>query len=164
MEKEEWERGLWPRDQRDIDPTLLVRSTPADGWGANHLNWWTPHRYNSWLSKPTAIEWIKATDDLPPIEDFLRLRDANGQTWMLLDGFHLWRRKVEREGLWRPERDRQELHFIFRSYITKAKDLLALLRWGRGQNWINERLPSAEGDYRDMPFSNITPAHAMKDR
>lgn len=156
MSEEDWERGLWPMDQRDIDPTLLLRSTPADGWGANHVNWWTPHNYNAWLSKPTAIEWLKSTDDVPPVEDFLRLCDPAGHAWLLLDGFHLWRKKVESEEEWRAERDRQELHFILRSYIAKAEDLPKLVRWGRKQNWINDRLPSPGGDYRSCLFEHYS--------
>ena len=130
MDSADWERGLWPSNHRDIDPSMLLRSTPRDAWGANHSNWWTPHSYTSWRSKPTPDKWLKSSADVPPIVDFIQLRDVNGERWLLLDGFHLWRHKVEAEGSWRPTRDRQELHLIFRSYITKANTLPAVLRAG----------------------------------
>lgn len=156
MEKDDWERGLWPTDHRDLDPSLLLRATPHDGWGANHFNWWTPHRYAAWLSKSTPGEWLKSSEDVPPLEDFLRLRDSTGQSWLLLDGFHLWRRKVEAQGLWRPERDSQELHLIFRSYLTKARDLSAVLGWAKKQNWINHRLPQPGHHFRVHLFEHYS--------
>jgi hypothetical protein len=154
MDKQDWERGLWPTNYRDLDPSLLIRKTPREGWGANHCNWWTPHRYGAWLSKPTPLEWLKSFEDLPPITDFLRLRDSIGETWLLLYGFHLWRRKVEPQGTWRPQRDRQELHLIFRSYLTKRKDLAAMMRWAKKQNWINDRLPSPHNHFHVHLFEH----------
>ena len=159
MDSADWERGLWPTNHRDIDPSMLLRSTPRDAWGANHSNWWTPHSYTSWRSKPTPDKWLKSSADVPPIVDFIQLRDASGERWLLLDGFHLWRHKVEAEGSWRPTRDRQELHLIFRSYITKASTLPAVLAWGKKQNWINDRLPSAEHHFHVHLFEHYWSPH-----
>lgn len=156
MDEEDWKKGLWPTDKRDIDPTLLLRKTPREGWGVNHLNWWTPHRYSDWLSKPTPIQWLKSVDDVPPLQEFIRLRDHDGTSWLLLDGFHHWLRKVEAEGPWRPERDRQEFHLFFRAYLTKAEHLPALLKWGEKQNWINDRLPEPGHHFRTHLFEHYT--------
>jgi hypothetical protein len=159
MYTEDWERGLWPTNHRDLDPSLLLRATPRDGWGANHSNWWTPHSYTAWHSKPTVKDWLMSSADVPPIGGYLQLRDGKNDGWLLLDGFHLWRRKVEADSTWKPARDSQELHLIFRSYLTKAADLQSILAWGHGQNWINDRLPSAEHHFHVHLFEHYWSQH-----
>lgn len=154
IDKEEWRLGTWTSNYRDLDPTLLLRGTKADGWGVNLRNWWTPHDYNQWNSKASFADWIKATEDIPPPEEFLKLSDSKGKAWMLLDGSQFWRRNVERRGDFKAERDRQELHLIFRSYLVRAADLDPMLAWGARQNWINDRLPSASFDYRAHLFEH----------
>ncbi|HWB03010.1 MAG TPA: hypothetical protein VG796_08315 [Verrucomicrobiales bacterium] len=144
MSQREWECGLWPTGERDLDPSLLIRSTKRDGWGVNHVNWWTPHRYASWHSKPRPAEWLRSADDIPNPEEFLSLRDPKGEEWLLLEGFHEWERKFVNDEAWQPERDRQKLHYLFRSYLVKTEHLEAILKWGRRQNWINDRLPKPE--------------------
>lgn len=156
LEADDWRRGLWTAEYRDLDPSLLVRSTPADGWGVNMKNWWTPYQYNGWYSRSSPSEWIRSTDDLPSLTGFIKMINAKGVAWILLDGSHFWRHKVENLKTFEPERDSQELHLIYRSYLTRASDLPKMIAWGRKQNWINDRLPSAAYDYRAHLFEHYS--------
>jgi hypothetical protein len=143
MRDDEWERGTWPDSFRDIDPSLLLQDSRHDGWAENQRNWWTPHTYNAWTSAATPLDWLQQTDDLPPPTDFLELTGPDKQKWMVLDAYTCWRRK-ERVGEFRGrELDRQEIHYIFRSYLVRREHLPKVMSWGEKQDWINDRLPSA---------------------
>jgi hypothetical protein len=148
MSDHEWKQGLWPLEYRDIDPSLLLKETPKDGWGSNHVNWWTPHQYNAWTSSATQLEWLKSTEDLPPPPDFLDLAAPDGARWIVLEGYNLWRRKEKVGKFVGKETDRQEIHYIFSSYLVRREHLPAMMAWGRKQDWINDLLPRPGHRYR----------------
>jgi hypothetical protein len=138
---DEWRNGTWASSFRDIDPSLLVSETPHDGWAANQRNWWTPRHFDAWHSAPTKIAWLKSATDLPNPKDFLVLPHAN-EEWVALNAYANWERKDRVGSLSGDDRERQEVHYIFRSYLVKADHLAAMTTWGRQQNWLNETLPS----------------------
>jgi hypothetical protein len=140
---DEVERGTWPNNFRDIDPSLLLQNSRHDGWGENQQNWWTPHAYDAWTSAPTPLDWLQQTHDLPPPADFLERIGPDKQKWLVLDAYTCWRR-IEGVGEFSGrELDRQEIHYIFRSYLVRREHLPQVISWGEKQDWINERLPSA---------------------
>jgi hypothetical protein len=145
MRSDELERGTWPHSFRDIDPSWLLQKSLHDGWGVNQKNWWTPHNYEAWTSAPTPLEWLQKTEDLPPPTDFLELTGPDNQTWMALDLYTSWRRKESVGNFQGRELDRQEVHYFFRSYLVRREHLAKVLAWGQRQDWINDRLPSANG-------------------
>ncbi len=159
MSDRDWEQGLWPVEYRDLDPSLLLKGTPKDGWGSNHVNWWTPHQYTAWTSSGTPSGWLKSTGDLPPPPDFLDLTAPDGTRWMMLEGYNLWRRKETVGKFEGKESDRQEIHYIFSSYIVRREHLPAMMAWGREQNWINDRLPRPGHRFRQHLHEHHWSAH-----
>jgi hypothetical protein len=111
---DDWRNGTWPTSFRDIDPSLLLSETPHDGWAANQCNWWTPHQFQAWNSAPTKMAWLKTANDLPNPKDFLLLRH-DGQEWVALNAYANWRREEGVGSLSGDDRERQEVHYIFRS-------------------------------------------------
>jgi hypothetical protein len=155
MEDDELEAGTWPDHFRDIDPSLLLRETPEDGWGLNQHNWWNPHNFDSWTSAPTPLAWLQQTDDIPSPIDFLEVTGPDKQRWLVLNAYTCWRRK-ETIGEFRgQEPDQQELHYIFRSYLVPQKHLKNVMSWARNQNWINDRLPSAREHHGPYMFERF---------
>lgn len=148
MRNDELERGTWPDNFRDIDPSLLLQKSPHDGWGVNQRNWWTPHNYNAWTSAPTSLDWLQQIEDLPPPTDFLELSGTDKKKWMVLDAYTCWRRKESVGDFRGRELERQEIHYIFRSYLVRREHLSAVMTWAQKQDWINDRLPSACSYYR----------------
>jgi hypothetical protein len=143
MQDEDLERGTWPNSFRDIDPSLLLQRSPHDGWGVNQRNWWTPHNYNAWTSASTPLNWLQQTEDLPSPTDFLELVGPDKQKWLVLDAYNNWQRKESIGEFQGRKLDRQEIHYIFRSYLVPREHLSAVIAWGKKQDWINDRLPSA---------------------
>lgn len=147
MSQREWITGTWPDSFRDIDPSLLLEESLHDGWGVNQTNWWTPHNYSAWTSASTPIEWLQQASDLPPPSDFLHVTGPDKQEWMNLNSYAHWKRKPSIGDFDGREPDSQELHYIFRSYLVKREHLPSVVSWGNEQDWINERLPSADEYY-----------------
>ena len=145
MRDGELERGTWPETFRDLDPSLLLQKLPHDTSSENQQNWWTPHKYNAWTSAPTPLDWLQQTEDLPPPTDFLELTGPDKQKWLALDAYASWRRVDSVGNLQGRKLDRQEAHYIFRSYIVRLEHLSNVMNWGQRQDWINDRLPSACG-------------------
>jgi hypothetical protein len=154
----DWEEGLWPVDFRDLDPSLLLKGTPKDGWGVNHINWWTPCRYEAWTSQPTTSEWLQSIADLPPPMKFLDLSAPDGKRWLMLEGYAHWRCD-QVESLEDREVDKPEIHYIFRSYLVRREHLPSMMAWGREQNWINDRLPQPGHRYRQHLHEHYWSAH-----
>jgi hypothetical protein len=158
MSDRDWDEGLWPLEFRDLDPSLLLKCTPKDGWGVNHDNWWTPIRYDAWTSEATPAKWLQSSADLPSPKQFLDLADGDGKHWLLLEGFAHWRND-EVEAVAGPQADKQELHYIFRSYLVRREHLACVMAWGRDQNWINDRLPQPGHRYRQHLSEHYWNAH-----
>jgi hypothetical protein len=140
---DDWARGLWPQNFRDIDPSLLLKKTRWDGSGTNQANWWTPHQYNRWDSAKTPLDWLRQKSDLPVPLDFLQAHSADGSDWFAMNLYAAWRRKEGIGSFQGQDRDTQEIHYIIRSYVVRQEHVSDLMKWGEKQDWINDRLPSA---------------------
>jgi len=143
MSDNEWKQGTWPDSFRNIDPSLLLQESPHDGWGVNQKNWWTPHLYNDWKSAPSPSDWLQKIDDLPAPVDFLQVTGPDKQQWLVLDSYTHWRRDQCIGDFDGRQPDSQEIHYIIRSYLVKRWHLPKVMEWGKKQDWINDRLPSA---------------------
>jgi hypothetical protein len=143
MDDDTWEDGTWTYRFRDLDPSFLLRCSPQDKRAVNEQGWWMPYEYDAWTSAATHLEWLQKSDDLPEPMDFLPVSGPNGAQWLVLNGFAKWRRKESVGDFRGKEVDTQEVHYIFRSYIVRKEHLASVLAWGKNQDWINDRLPSA---------------------
>ncbi len=148
MDEKDWLLGTWPDSFRDIDPSLLLRATPRAGLGKSVTTWWSPKAHLEWNADNLQTDWLQRTSDLPPVEDFLRCRRADGSWWIMLNNYASWRRSEFGEKDSQRTNDRYEVHYIINSYFVRRAHLEKTVDWGHRQNWINDLLPSPRAEHR----------------
>lgn len=87
-----FEPGPCGRDmKRDIDPSLLVRSTLETGWAATPVAWWTP----SAPRLPSGdiellLAWVRLDGDLCNDVGQIEVTSPDGERWLTVYGFRRW--------------------------------------------------------------------------
>lgn len=87
-----YEPGPRGRDmKRDIDPSLLVRSTLDTGWEAAPVTWWTPSapRLPSGDTE-LLLAWLRVEGDLCNEVRQIELVSPDGKQWLAINGFCRW--------------------------------------------------------------------------
>lgn len=122
--------GPWQIDVRDIDPSMLRRSTRDDGWKSWSPTWWMPRRAKLSCRTPQeAIQWLTADVDIINDEKLIDLVDADGRRWLSLHGAGSWNRSGVRQHP--PEVTRKswvELHCLIVNSADEEKLVSALTR------------------------------------
>lgn len=87
-----FEPGPRGRDmKRDLDPSLLVRSTLEAGWAATPVTWWTP----SAPRLPSGdiellLAWVGLESDLCNDVGQIEVTSPDGERWLTVYGFRRW--------------------------------------------------------------------------
>lgn len=87
-----FEPGPRGRDmKRDLDPSLLVRSTLETGWAATPVTWWTPSapRLPSG-DTDLLLAWVHVESDLCNDVGQIEVASPDGQGWLTVYGFRRW--------------------------------------------------------------------------
>lgn len=88
-----FEYGPSGRDmKKDIDPSLLVRTTQESGWSTTPVTWWTP-------SSPLLpggdtellLAWLPAEEDLCNGMDQIEVVDPQGGKWLVVRAVRHWK-------------------------------------------------------------------------
>lgn len=77
--------------KRDIDPSLLVRSTFETGWESAPVTWWTP----SAPQLPSGdvdllLAWLHVESDLCNDVDQIQVTSPESEDWLTVFGFRRW--------------------------------------------------------------------------
>lgn len=87
-----FEPGPRGRDmKRDLDPSLLVRSTLESGWGSTPVTWWTPSapRLPSG-DTDLLLAWVHVESDLCNDVGQIEVISPDGHRWLTVFGFRRW--------------------------------------------------------------------------
>lgn len=87
-----FEPGPWGRDmKRDLDPSLLVRSTLETGWASTPVTWWTPSapRLPSG-DTDLVLAWVHVESDLCNDVGQIEVTSPDGEKWLTVYGFRRW--------------------------------------------------------------------------
>jgi hypothetical protein len=87
-----FEPGPRGRDmKRDLDPSLLVRSTLETGWAATPVTWWTPSapRLPSG-DTDLLLAWVQVEGDLCNDLGQIEITSPDGEKWLTVYGFRRW--------------------------------------------------------------------------
>jgi hypothetical protein len=77
--------------KRDLDPSLLVRSTLETGWAATPVTWWTPSapRLPSG-DTDLLLAWVHVDSDLCNDLGQIEVVSPDGARWLTVYGFRRW--------------------------------------------------------------------------
>lgn len=152
--------GRWTHQFRDIDASLLLRSTPHDGWAVNCDSWWVNIPYQNWFSQPTKLKWLQSYKDLPSPEKLIQIVNPRDESeWFMLEGYLKWEYQESVGSLRTRETDRQEIWYMLKSYIVAESELPKVFSWAVQQEWMNRWMPESHHSYRTWLHEHYWPPH-----
>lgn len=119
--------GPWQPYVRDIDPTIIIRTTQKENTieNAEDLPWWIPYEYHNW--KEDAESWTRRFDDFPPMQQLMTVTDSNGVEWLNLNMHTDWREpKKLGEDRWNANGKR--IWCDIGSWLVEPKELHKMLK------------------------------------
>lgn len=131
--------GPWHPYVRDIDPTMLIKSTKkVSGYEiATQSSWWVSYYDQNW--EEDAKLWKERCDDLPEVSELLSVTDSKGVEWLNLNIFSRWKepKKIGEEHL---SINGKSIRYDIGSWLIKQGELDKLLRTKSSidnyRNWI----------------------------
>ncbi len=139
--------GPWRPYVRDIDPTIIIRSTQNENFieKAGELPWWIPHEYHNW--KEEVKTWKRRFDDFPPILELMTVTDSNGVEWLNLDMHPDWRepKKLGEDTL---NANGKRIWYDIGSWLVEPKDLRRMLKVDHVNNAWRSWSPSVTTRYQ----------------
>jgi hypothetical protein len=137
-------QGPWQVNARDIDPSMLRRSTKDDGWKAWPSTWWSPKQAKLLCRTPReAIQWLTSDVDVINDERLIDLVDIEGRRWLSLHGARSWNRVGKRQ---HPHEVTRKSWVHLHCLIVRPEDeetLVAALTKSKAEN--HPDLPDGEG-------------------
>ncbi len=131
---------------RDIDPTVLLKSTQVVRYDNTEQNfYWNPKLEFQWKMENRA--WIEETDDLPSPKNNIEFIDENNQSWITLTSFPEWKEPLKK-GYDRSKTSYKSLWYQLRSYLIPKKDLFIFIEWADKKNFYGLDMPKEKGHYQ----------------
>jgi hypothetical protein len=131
---------------RDIDPSIVVRSTPTDDELAGRA-WWSPIAYSGWRAPVEDADWLRDTNDLPAVETLLSVRSPHDDSqWFVLDTHVEWKQPAK-PGHKNYELPQRDLWCIIGSYLVRRADAATFFRWAKRQDFMGRWMPESVGVY-----------------
>lgn len=154
-EQRGWTDGLWQKDYRDIDPSLLIQSDRRDDDDevpVRGREWWRGPTYDAWASREQDVAWLQSAADLPPVQDLARVKDPeDGSSWLNLNSFVI-DNQIERLGsLERRKPERREVFRFLYSYFVRSKDAASFVAWARKADFSGRWMPEPP-EYHQFPL------------
>lgn len=120
---------------RDIDPTVLVRTTASP---PPEQPWYSPAAAR--FPEGIAAEYPHDMTGIPDPLDLIAVSDLRGTSWLILATHPSWKQQIppETEALGIP---RREAWMNVTAYLVPASDGPALRKWARGKDWIGRWMP-----------------------
>lgn len=133
---------------RDIDPSLMLRSTQADGWNpSTHTSWFNPP-YANWTTDPET-DWLKTSGSLPSVPDLIGVENPRDVSkWLTLEGHYSWEEPVPPDQE-RYEKPRRQVWYGLRSYLCRGDAFRVFDDWGNWVGLANRRFPDS-GDFHGV--------------
>ena len=142
------EQLIW----RDIDPTVLARSTASPSSGRP---WFSPA--GARFPEGIAADYPDDMTAIPDPLDLIATRDPQGTPWLTLASHPGWKQQIapETEALGIP---RREAWMHITAYLVPVTGMPALRNWARDKDWSGRWMPEAPdipnvllGAYPDDP-------------
>jgi hypothetical protein len=132
-------QGTWDPFARDIDPSLLIRSTPSIADEDISDDRWWEVTFNSNFNCADK-EWLDKVAELPKFEDLIEVKDTHNENWLILQAYPEWR-EPKRLGKKKWGGTNKNIWSHIRGYICKKNDLKRIITWAKKQNFSGRWMP-----------------------
>ncbi|MEQ9377988.1 MAG: ATP-binding protein [Imperialibacter sp.] len=139
--------GPWRPYVRDIDPTIIVKTTQKENSieRLEHLPWWVPCKYENW--KEDAEAWKRRFDDFPPIQELMTVKDSEGVEWLSLNMHPDWG-EPNKLGEDRWGTNRKRIWYDIGSWLVEPRELRKMLKVDHSANYGRGWSPEVKNRYQ----------------
>jgi len=136
--------GPWEPYVRDIDPTMLIKSTGKERYEKRSKHWWFNILYNDW-DLPNQ-DWIKKTNNLPDPSRLIIVKDNSGVEWLALETYPGWT-EPDKLGQEKWDYPHKRLSYLIRSYLVPNDEFKTIVEWAKHQNFMSRWMPEPTDRY-----------------
>ncbi len=143
--------GPWELGERDLDPSLLLRSAPGEEEDRVKTAWWTPDtpHFEPAADSKGIVDWLQSLEGCPSPVRLLEPRDPEQKRWIVLEANPSWEEAAPPE--FPPSSvDRRRLWYQLRSYLVRKRDLSRFLAWAGKQRWYGRWMPESRHSLSDV--------------
>jgi hypothetical protein len=140
--------GPWQDSFRNVDPSCTLRDiVGGTSWEGHSPSWWAPSTYDEWEQGTDHGDWVRRTNNLPPVERMLvATHPEDGSVWLNLNGYLNWKQAAPPES--DPyEVDRREIWYISYGYLLRACDAEGFLAWAETVDLWGRWMPSPRASH-----------------
>ena len=133
-------QGPWNPFVRDIDPTVLVKTTTDEL--ESELNGWFP-KCDAIQNEMALCDWVKEKSDIPDPIKHIEFTDNDGVEWVALINCPEWTENHD-------DNDYEPYKLIWQqlsSYLVKDDDYDQFLEWAKKQNFAGKSIPYSHSRY-----------------
>ena len=125
-------------EERKLDPTLPRQLIDAKDVSDS---WWVTATADLGLHRTLSDDdWVKDTQGVPDLNDFLTRIASDSQEWLPLMSFPSWEKRPEDESIW--ETSYRQVWIQVKSYIVSMHDIESVYKCLRGRNCFGQWLPN----------------------
>lgn len=136
--------GAWEPYVRDIDPTILLKTTKAKTLNTED-EWWVAKELFEWDC--SFEDWIKDTSTLSNPHGFIEVKDTNGDGWLVLESYPGWKEpKIIGNDDWGYPRKEMRCHL--RSYLVKSSEYEVFKDWFENNDYTGRGMPEVVDRYQ----------------
>lgn len=132
--------GTWNPHVRDIDPTIIIKSTGEYNEEEGSHYWWTKENYSQW-NLPNK-DWIRQVGELPSLQDLINVTDESGREWLILEGYPEWA-EPKPFGVNKYDVSHKRLWMHLRSYLVRDEDFEKVISWMKKQDFLGRWMPES---------------------
>lgn len=132
--------GTWNPHVRDIDPTIIIKSTGKYNEEEVSRYWWAKENYSQWTL--SNKDWIRQVDDLPMLQNLINVTDESGKEWLILEGYPEWA-EPKPLGVNKYDVSHKRLWLQLRSYLVHEEDFKKVINWMKKQDFLGRWMPES---------------------
>lgn len=135
--------GPWQLWLRDIDPSSLIKKTLSREFEPTVSAWWAPVQVAGWNEEMDETQWLKSTENLPPIERLpIVIEPGTGREWYVLACFYDWEEPTPPDSE-RFDIPRRYVWYMVKSYLLKSEQEDSFCNWAERQQFMGRWMPES---------------------
>ncbi|MEQ5754030.1 AVAST type 2 anti-phage system protein Avs2 [Providencia hangzhouensis] len=137
--------GPWDPYLRDIDPTILLKSTGSKKIDKEEDEWWFSKQIFDWDN--TFEEWVSGTSTINNPIGLIEVKDKNATEWLVLESYPEWEESKE-IGNAKWGYPRKNVWCQIKSYLVRSSDYDDFKHWFVNQNYMGRWMPESSSRYQ----------------
>jgi Fe-S cluster biosynthesis and repair protein YggX len=132
--------GPWQDNERDIDPSCLLKSACLEDLNKQNTHEWFSVSYDLWNTSDN-INWLKCIEDLPDIKLLIDvINPINNSSWLALENYRSWTESASND---EEQLSQKQIWYMTKSYLVEKQDIDLVFDWAIQQDFMGRWMPES---------------------